>query len=141
MLICCIVSHIYCHVRRTRISNATVETSQEGQYDEIGTISYNMVINDQIHNLELDNSDNASNEDERNGVLSGNGDESSNDSSVIGRPGDGYENEYQAVIPPVIECHQYNVIIPNIYQNTIISPDSVETTSAEYINTTIYPKL
>lgn len=92
MLICCIVSHIYCHVRRKIISNATVETSPEGQYEEIGTISYNMVINDPIHNLELDNSDNASNEDERNGVLSSNGDESSNDSSVIGRPGDGYEN-------------------------------------------------
>ncbi|CAG2204097.1 unnamed protein product [Mytilus edulis] len=133
MLICCIVSHIYCHVRRKRISNATVETSPEGQYDEIGTINYNMVIVDPITNFELDNSYNVSNVDESNYALSSSGE----DSSFLGQTGDGYENVYQAITPSVIEMHQYTGIIPNIYQNTIISPTNAATTSAEYINTAL----
>lgn len=137
MLLCCIVSNMFCFLRRKRISNATVEISPEGQYDEIGTINYNMVIVDPITNFELDNSDNVSNVDESNYALSSAGEDSSNASSFMGQTGDGYENAYQAITPSVIEMHQYSGIIPNIYQNTIISPTNAATTSAEYINTAL----
>ncbi|CAC5393252.1 [Mytilus coruscus] len=98
MLICCIVSHIYCCLRRQRRSNATLEITPESQYDEIGTMNYNMVIVDPITNFEIDNSDNVSNDDVSNGVLSSAGGDSSNASSFIGRHGDGYENAYQSFL-------------------------------------------
>ncbi|CAC5393261.1 TTN [Mytilus coruscus] len=137
MLICCIGSHIYCRLWRNRRSNATMEISPEGQYDEIGTINYNNVIVDPITSFEHENNDNISNDDESNAVSSSAGRESSNASSFIGQPGDGYENEYQAVIPSVIEMHQYTSIIQNIYQNTMISPASAATKSAKHTNIAI----
>ncbi|XP_052079794.1 uncharacterized protein LOC127717955 [Mytilus californianus] len=133
MLICCICSHICCCLRRTRKSTATFEISLEGQYDEIGTINYNNVIVDPITDFEQENNDNISHDHESNTVSSSVDGESSNESSFIGRPGDGYENEYQAVLPSVIEMHQYSSIIPTIYQNTIISPTSAATTSSKHI--------
>ncbi|CAG2195691.1 unnamed protein product [Mytilus edulis] len=112
---------------------ATLEISPGHQYDEIGTINYNMVIVDPINSFEQENHDNVSNDHESNAVSSSDGGESSNESSFIGRPGDGYENEYQAITPSVIEMHQYSGIIPTVCQNTIISPTNVATTSSKHI--------
>ncbi|CAC5393266.1 HMCN [Mytilus coruscus] len=137
MLICSIVSHIYCRLRRKRRSNATMEIPPEGQYNEIGTINYNNMIVDPITNFELDNNDHIPTDDVSNNVISSGGGDSSSASSFIGQTGDGYENPYQAIIPSIIEMHQYSSIIPNIYQNTIISPASAATTSAEHINIAI----
>lgn len=140
MFICCIASHIYCRLRRQRRSTAAVEISPEGQYDEIGTINYNNGIVDPITNFEVDNNDHIPTEELSNDVISIGGEDSSSATSFIGQTGNCYENDYQAIIPSIIEMHQYSGIIPNIYQNTIISPANLATSSAEYINTTIHTK-
>lgn len=140
MFICCIASHIYCRLRRQRRSTAAVEITPEGQYDEIGTINYNNGIVDPITNFEVDNNDHIPTEELSNDVISIGGEDSSSATSFIGQTGNCYENDYQAIIPSIIEMHQYSGIIPNIYQNTIISPANLATSSAEYINTTIHTK-
>ncbi|CAC5412728.1 unnamed protein product [Mytilus coruscus] len=127
LVICLIISHVYCFLKRASKSRVTVEISPEEQYDEIGTVKYNDHIFEKMINVVDNNSDDTSRRADNSRSSFRVDAESSNDGSIIRQSGltqfgDDYENPYQTIKSDNIEIHPYSSILSSNYQNTMIFP-------------------